>query len=71
MIDDDGGITERRRDVWASGDWNVIAGRTMPVADALVEATGARPGQGLLDVACGTGNRARVAPRRYREAVRR
>ena len=41
----------------------------MPVADALVEATGARPGQRLLDVACGTGNCALVAARRYCEAV--
>jgi SAM-dependent methyltransferase len=66
---DDGGITARQRDVWATGDWNVIAVQTMPVADALVEATDLRPGQRVLDVACGTGNCALVAARRYCEAV--
>ena len=46
-------------------DFNQIARQVMPVAEALVNATFVRPGQRLLDVACGSGNAALIAARRY------
>lgn len=62
-------ITERQRHVWGAGDFNVLARGLMPLAEALVEAADPRPGQRVLDVACGSGNVALVAARRYCETL--
>lgn len=59
------GITARQQATWAMGDFNEIARQVMPVSDALVEAVDPRPGQRVLDVACGSGNAAISAARRY------
>jgi SAM-dependent methyltransferase len=58
-------ITLRGRDVWSSGDFNEIARQTMMVADDICRAADPRPTQAVLDVACGSGNVALVAARRY------
>jgi SAM-dependent methyltransferase len=60
-------ITERGKEVWSSGDFNEIARQTMMVADDLCRAADPRPRQAVLDVACGSGNVALVAARRYCE----
>jgi SAM-dependent methyltransferase len=57
-------LTERSKQAWAAGDYNVIGLHMMPVAEGLVAAADPRPGQRVLDVGCGTGNAALVAARR-------
>ena len=59
------GITARQQATWSLGDFNEIARQVMAVSDALVEAVDPRPGQRVLDVACGSGNAAISAGRRY------
>jgi ubiquinone/menaquinone biosynthesis C-methylase UbiE len=58
-------ITARGKEVWSSGDFNVVARQTMAVAEEICRAVDPRPGQKVLDVACGSGNVALVAARRY------
>lgn len=58
-------ITERQRATWATGDFHEIARQIVPVSEDLCRAVNPRPGQRVLDVACGSGNTANVAARRY------
>jgi len=58
-------LTDRGREVWSSGDFNEIARQTMMVAEDICRAADPRPKQAVLDVACGSGNVALVAARRY------
>jgi SAM-dependent methyltransferase len=58
-------LTEAGRAVWSSGDFNAIARQVMAAAEDVVQAADPRPGQSVLDVACGSGNAALVAARRY------
>jgi SAM-dependent methyltransferase len=58
-------ITGRQQQVWATGDFNVIAMSVIAASEQLVEAVNPRPGQRVLDVACGSGNVALIAARRY------
>ncbi len=58
-------LTERGRQVWSCGDFNEIARQTMMVAEDICRAADPRPMQTVLDVACGSGNVALVAARRY------
>lgn len=62
-------ITERQQATWATGDFNVISRLTMPMSEALVGAVDPHAGQRVLDIACGTGNAALVAGRRYCEVT--
>jgi SAM-dependent methyltransferase len=62
-------IKGRQRDVWAMGDFGMIAWNTAFVGELLCEAVDLRAGQRVLDVACGSGNVALSAGRRYCEAV--
>ncbi|MEX0732201.1 MAG: class I SAM-dependent methyltransferase [Aquisalimonadaceae bacterium] len=62
-------ITERQQTVWAAGDFHEIARQTMSMSEALVAAVDPRAGQRVLDVACGSGNAALVAARRYCEVT--
>lgn len=58
-------LTEASVTTWASGDFNVIARTLMPAAEDLLRSADPSPGASLLDIACGTGNVALVAARRY------
>lgn len=58
-------LTRRQQQTWAAGDFHVLAMTIMPVAEALVAAVDPHAGQRVLDVACGSGNTALVAARRY------
>jgi SAM-dependent methyltransferase len=60
-------ITERQRGVWSAGDYGVIALSLMSASEALVQAVDPHAGERVLDVACGSGNTALVAARRYCE----
>jgi SAM-dependent methyltransferase len=62
-------IKSRQRDVWAAGDFGMIAWNTAFVGEMLCEEVDLRAGQRVLDVACGTGNVALSAARRYCDAV--
>jgi len=62
-------ITDGQRKAWSSGDFNQIARQLMPISEALVEVVDPRPGQRVLDVACGSGNAALIAARRYCEVT--
>lgn len=58
-------ITGRQQETWATGDFNEIARQNVWMAEMLCQAVDPRPGQRVLDVACGSGNAALVAARRY------
>jgi SAM-dependent methyltransferase len=53
----------RQRETWALGNFADVATFTTQVAGHLVRFAGVRPGQALLDVACGTGTVAITAAR--------
>jgi ubiquinone/menaquinone biosynthesis C-methylase UbiE len=58
-------ITQNQKQTWSKGDFNEIARQNVVMAEALVAATDPRPGQKVLDLACGSGTVALVAARRY------
>jgi SAM-dependent methyltransferase len=58
-------LTERQQSTWATGDFHEIARQVVSVSEALCEAVDPHAGQRVLDVACGSGNAALVAARRY------
>jgi SAM-dependent methyltransferase len=62
-------IKSRQRDVWATGDFGMIAWNTAFAGEVLCEEIDLRAGQRVLDVACGTGNVALSAGRRFCPAV--
>lgn len=56
-------LTARSRAVWTSGDFHPIAESFARGASQFIAHMGIRPGEQLLDVACGTGNLAIPAAR--------
>jgi ubiquinone/menaquinone biosynthesis C-methylase UbiE len=56
-------VKNRIREVWALGDYRVIAEMTLPASQALVDACAISAGQEVLDVAAGNGNLALLAAR--------
>jgi ubiquinone/menaquinone biosynthesis C-methylase UbiE len=66
---DYGAITERQQASWASGDFNELARQVMTVSAALIDAVDPHADQRVLDVACGSGNAALIAARRYCDVV--
>jgi SAM-dependent methyltransferase len=62
-------LTQRQQATWATGDFNEIARQVMGASATLVDAVDPRAGQRVLDVACGSGNAALVAARRYCEVA--
>ena len=63
------GITKRQRETWGTGDFTQTARQNWVMAEALVEAVDPHPDDRTLDVACGSGNAALVAARRYCEVT--
>jgi hypothetical protein len=49
-------LTARARSVWTSGDFLPIARSFAPSAEEFIARLRLRPGEPVLDVACGTGN---------------
>lgn len=58
-------ITERQQATWATGNFHEISRQIVPISEALCVAVDPRPGEAVLDVACGRGNTALAAARRY------
>jgi ubiquinone/menaquinone biosynthesis C-methylase UbiE len=49
-------LKQKHRAAWASGDYSQIARGIQTVADHVVRSARIRPGERVLDIACGTGN---------------
>ena len=62
-------IKQRQQATWASGDYAAVGTRLLPTAEALCEAVDLRAGERVLDVACGNGNAALAAARRFGDVV--
>jgi ubiquinone/menaquinone biosynthesis C-methylase UbiE len=58
-----GAIKQRQRQAWASGDFAVVAGRIVLVAERLCDTADLHAGWHVLDVATGSGNAAIAAAR--------
>lgn len=57
-------VRDVQQRTWAEGDFAMVAGIVMMVAEELVEALDIVPDERVLDVACGSGNGAIAAARR-------
>jgi SAM-dependent methyltransferase len=62
-------VTEIQRQIWSKGDFARVAPIVQVVADRLVDSVDVRPGDRVLDVACGSGNAAIAAARRFAEVT--
>ena len=58
-------IKQRQQATWASGDYAAVGSRLLLTAELLCEAVDLRAGEKVLDVACGNGNAALAAARRF------
>lgn len=58
-------IKEKQRATWSSGDYAVIGTTLQIVGETLCEAAEVAAGERVLDVACGNGNAALAAARRF------
>ena len=58
-------VKQRQQANWASGDYAPVGTRLLLTAELLCEAVDLRAGQQVLDVACGNGNAALAAARRF------
>jgi SAM-dependent methyltransferase len=58
-------VKQRQQAAWASGDYAAVGARLLLTAELLCEAVDLRAGQQVLDVACGNGNAALAAARRF------
>ncbi len=61
---DFGAITQIQQKTWSEGDFAMVAGLIVIVAEELAESLEIVPGERVLDVACGSGNGALAAARR-------
>jgi SAM-dependent methyltransferase len=57
-------VKQMQQEIWSEGDFAMVAGLIMLVAEELAEALEIVPGERVLDVACGSGNGAIAAARR-------
>jgi len=58
-------VKAKQRAAWSSGDYSVVGTTLQIVGEALCEAVDLRSGARVLDVACGNGNAALAAARRF------
>jgi SAM-dependent methyltransferase len=58
-------IKQRQQQMWAAGDFAMVATSTIMVGELLCESLDLRSGQNVLDVATGSGNTALAAARRW------
>jgi SAM-dependent methyltransferase len=62
-------IKQRQQAAWAAGDYSAVGSRLLLTAELLCEAVDLRAGLQVLDVACGNGNAALAAARRFCQVV--
>jgi ubiquinone/menaquinone biosynthesis C-methylase UbiE len=62
-------VTRIQQQVWSQGDFGRIGALGQIVGERLCEAVDVIPGERVLDVACGAGNAATAAARRFGEVV--
>jgi SAM-dependent methyltransferase len=62
-------VKQRQQSAWASGDYAAVGARFPLTAELLCEAVDLRAGERVLDVACGSGNAALAAARRFCEVT--
>jgi len=62
-------VKQVQQKTWSEGDFAMVAGLIVKVAEDLAEALRIVPGERVLDVACGSGNGAIAAARRARDNV--
>jgi cyclopropane fatty-acyl-phospholipid synthase-like methyltransferase len=62
-------VKKAQRAAWETGDYPRVGNTLQIIAEELVEAADVRAGQRVLDVACGQGNAAIAAARRFAEAT--
>ncbi|MDQ4103767.1 MAG: methyltransferase domain-containing protein [Actinomycetota bacterium] len=62
-------VKQAQQKVWSEGDYGIVAPLLQLVAEELVEVVDVMPGDRVLDVACGSGNVAVAAARRFTEVV--
>ncbi len=62
-------VKQVQQRIWSQGDFAKIGVSAQIVAEELCEAVDVLPGERVLDVACGAGNGAIAAARRYTQAV--
>ena len=62
-------VTQVQQQIWSEGDFAKIGNRAQIVAERLCETADVLPGERVLDVACGSGNVAIAAARRFADAV--
>jgi SAM-dependent methyltransferase len=62
-------LKQRQRTAWESGDYPRVGNTLQTIAERLVEVTEVRAGQRVLDIACGQGNAAIAAARRFADAT--
>ena len=58
-------VKARQRAAWSAGDYGAVGARLVLLAEELCEAVDVRAGETVLDVACGNGNAALAASRRF------
>jgi SAM-dependent methyltransferase len=58
-------IKQKQQVAWAAGDYSAVGARLLLTAELLCEAVDLRAGERVLDVACGNGNAALAAARRF------
>jgi ubiquinone/menaquinone biosynthesis C-methylase UbiE len=69
MTTDFTAIKANQRAGWQTGDYPRVGNTLQIMAELLVEAADVRAGQSVLDVACGQGNAAMAAARRFAQAT--
>lgn len=62
-------IQRRQQQTWATGDFAVVGVSQLIVGELLCEAVDLRAGSRVLDIACGSGNTALAAARRFCEVI--
>jgi ubiquinone/menaquinone biosynthesis C-methylase UbiE len=62
-------IKSRQRDMWALADYASVGARILLVSELLCEAVNLQGGERVLDVACGNGNTALAAARRFATVI--
>ncbi len=58
-------IKGRQQKAWSAGDYGKVGVTLLAMGELLAEAVDLRPGQRVLDVACGNGNASLAAARRF------